>query len=70
MKIIRPVEKLICSLIFLVIFGCSQSHISKVGDLKCENLENPPEEVFQQCPQLRKVFSVEKKDDSDTFVQR
>ncbi|HBC31608.1 MAG TPA: hypothetical protein DC024_10255, partial [Clostridiales bacterium] len=41
MKLRKPVEKLICSLIFLSILGCSPSNISKIVDLKCENLRNP-----------------------------
>lgn len=41
MKLRKPVEKLVCSLIFLSIFGCSTSNISKIVDLKCENLRAP-----------------------------
>ena len=41
MKLRKPVEKLIFSLIFLSIFGCSPSNISKIVDLKCENLRDP-----------------------------
>ena len=37
----KKVEKLIYTLILLSIFGCSQSNISKITDLKCENLRDP-----------------------------
>ena len=41
MKFIKKVETLIFSLVLLSIFGCSQSNISKITDLKCENLRDP-----------------------------
>jgi len=41
MKLRKPIEKLICSLIFFSIFGCSPSNISKIVDLRCENLRDP-----------------------------
>ncbi|MGI6046879.1 MAG: family 78 glycoside hydrolase catalytic domain [Petrimonas sp.] len=41
MKFIKKVETLIFSLVLLSIFGCSQSNISKITDLKCENLCDP-----------------------------
>lgn len=41
MKFIKPVEILIFSLFLLSFFGCSQSSISEISDLKCENLRDP-----------------------------
>ena len=41
MKFRKTIEILICSFILLSFFSCSESKISKITDLKCENLRNP-----------------------------
>ncbi len=41
MKFIKKTTKLIIIIVLSSIFGCSQSNVLKITDLKCENLRNP-----------------------------
>ena len=41
MKSIKPIVTIVCLILLLSFFGCSQSNISKITDLKCENLREP-----------------------------